>query len=281
LNNSIPSIAPESPPPVILDWIRSASFVRQVEWHDTIASTNDRGNELAANPELETPLLIIAGQQTAGRGRGTNQWWSAAGALTFTLVFDPERDLVDSGLRPLALEYWPRVALVAGVSLCDILQNAMPTAACHLKWPNDVLLEGKKVAGILADVPPTVPEGPRRLVLGVGVNVNNSLSAAPAEIQAVATAMCDTADAPFDSTQLLVDWLNVFMNRLDLLAILDTSLIERWQSLCALRGKTIELQSGGRSVRGACRGIDADGALLLDTPAGMEKLYAGALVRVV
>ncbi|MBS0266709.1 MAG: biotin--[acetyl-CoA-carboxylase] ligase [Planctomycetes bacterium] len=270
-----------SPPPVILDWIRSASFVRQVEWHDTIGSTNDRGNELAKNRELETPLLIMAGEQTAGRGRGGNRWWSGPGALTFTLVFNPLDDLTACGLRPVPTDYWPRVALVAGVSLCDVLQASIPATACQLKWPNDVLLGGKKVAGILAEVPPAGPDVPRRLVLGLGVNVNNSLAAAPPEIQAVAAALCDLSEERLDSAQILVDWLNMFSDRLDRLAAQDRALAERWQSLCVLRGKTIELQSGSRLVRGLCRGIDTDGALLLDTPQGPERLYAGVLVRVV
>jgi BirA family biotin operon repressor/biotin-[acetyl-CoA-carboxylase] ligase len=270
-----------SPPPVILDLIRDASFVQHVEWHDTIASTNDRGNELARNADLETPLLILAGRQTAGRGRGSNRWWSGAGSLTFTVVFDPQRDLEAARLSPVPIEFWPRVALVAGVALCDILENMLPSDPCRLKWPNDVLLAGKKVSGILVEIPPTSPGVPRRLVLGMGINVNNSLSAAPAEIQAVATSLCDIAGDRFDSTQLLIDWLNGFVNRLGALAAGDRKLAERWQSRCALHGKTIELQSGSRTVQGVCRGIDIDGALLLDTSTGPERLYAGVLVRVI
>lgn len=269
-----------SPPAVILDLIRNATFVQHVEWHDTIASTNDRGNELARNAQLDTPFLILAGRQTAGRGRGTNRWWSGDGALTFTIVFDPEIDLPNCGLPRLPIELWPRVALVAAVALCDVLQSLQPTLAYHLKWPNDVLLGGKKVAGILAEITPAASAVPRRLVLGMGVNVNNSLSAAPAEIQAVAAALCDVSGERFDSAQLLIDWLNGFADRLGALAGGDRNLVQRWQSLCALNGKKIELQSGSRKVQGLCHGIDVHGALLLDTPTGRERLYAGAFVRV-
>jgi BirA family biotin operon repressor/biotin-[acetyl-CoA-carboxylase] ligase len=269
-----------SPPSVILDMIRDASFVRQVEWHETIASTNDRGIELARNADLETPLLILAGRQTVGRGRGANRWWSGDGALTFSLVFDPDLDLPNCGLPALPFELWPRVALVAGVALCDILQSMLPSGPLRLKWPNDVLLGDKKVAGILAEIPPAIMSVPRRLVLGMGVNVNNSLSAAPAEIQAVAAALCDFAGQHFDGTQMLIDWLNSFADRLGELPGENRQLVARWQSLCALNGKAIELQSGARTVQGLCRGIDLDGALLLDTAAGRERLYAGASVRV-
>src|SRR5262249_38234065 len=128
-------------------------------------------------------------------------------------------------------------------------------------------------------VPPAVPPNPRRLVLGMGINVNNSLAAAPSELQFTATSLCDAAGAPFDLTDLVIAWLTRFANHLQALAIEDPALPERWQSLCALAGKTVELQSGNRTIRGLCRGIGTDGALLLDTPTGHQRLYAGALVR--
>ena len=265
--------------PVILDLIRDASFVRHVEWHDTIASTNDRGNDVAQCVELETPLLILAGRQTAGRGRGANRWWSAEGALTLTLVFDPCQDMSACGLPPLPFEVWPRIALVAGVALCDVIEALLPSVTCRLKWPNDVLLDGKKVSGILVEIPPASPPAPRRLVLGMGINVNNSLTSAPVEVQSVAASLCDVAGDSFDGAQILIDWLNAFAGRLGELASADGKLVERWQSLCTLNGKSIELQSGSRTVTGVCRGIDFDGALLVDTPTGPERLYAGVLVR--
>ncbi len=262
-----------------LNRLRQASFIKDVEWHETIASTNDRGVTLAADETIATPRLIIAGQQTAGRGRGLNRWWSSAGALTFSLVFDPNCDLVARGSPALEVDRWPRVALTAGVALCDVLMEIIPQIPCRLKWPNDVLLGEKKLSGILVDVPPAASAGTRRLVLGMGINVNNSLKTAPADIQLAGTALCDVTGASFDATQLLVAWLNRFADRLHALAIRDPALPSRWQSLCALTGTTVELMSGNRSIRGLCRGIDVDGALIVDTAIGSERLYAGVLVR--
>jgi BirA family biotin operon repressor/biotin-[acetyl-CoA-carboxylase] ligase len=210
-----------------------------------------------------------------------NRWWSDAGALTFSLVFDPHADQQSRGAPVLDSERWPRIALAAGVALCDVLQELLPNVPCSLKWPNDVLLAGKKVSGILVEVPPAHPPSPRRLVLGMGINVNNSLASAPVELQASGTSLCDAAGAAFDVTNVLIAWLNRFADRLHALAIADPGLPHRWQSLCALSGKMVELQSGNRAIRGTCRGIDTDGALLIDTPAGRERLHAGVLVRVV
>jgi BirA family biotin operon repressor/biotin-[acetyl-CoA-carboxylase] ligase len=265
--------------PLDLDRIRESSFVKRVEWHARISSTNDRGMTLAAEPALATPFLIAAGEQSAGRGRGMSRWWSAAGALTFSLVFDPQADQENCGSPALLVDRWPQIALTGGVALCDVLQQVLPQIPTRLKWPNDVLLGGKKVSGILVEVPPAAPPNPRRLVLGMGINVNNSLAAAPPEIQSTATSLCDAAGAAFDLTHLLVAWLNCFADHLHALAVGEPALPARWQSLCALTGKTVELQSGNRTVRGVCSGIDADGALLLETRAGPERLYAGAVVR--
>jgi BirA family biotin operon repressor/biotin-[acetyl-CoA-carboxylase] ligase len=270
-----------TPATLDLNRVRESSFVRHVEWRARVPSTNDQGMTLAGDPALVTPLLIAAGEQSAGRGRGTNRWWSDAGALTFSLVFDPQADQESRGSPALPTGRWPRIALTAGVALCDVLQWLLPELPTALKWPNDVLLAGKKVSGILVEIPPATPPNPRRLVLGMGINVNNSLAAAPAELQATAISLCDAAGARFDLTDLLIAWLHRFAGHLHGLAAGDASLPARWQSLCALTGKTVELQSGNRIFRGLCRGIDIDGTLLLDTSTGRERLYAGALVRAV
>ncbi|MSR56394.1 MAG: biotin--[acetyl-CoA-carboxylase] ligase [Planctomycetaceae bacterium] len=268
-----------------LDRLQNESFVAGVEWHKTLESTNDLAMQRAAQESLETPFLILADEQTTGRGRGNNRWWSGTGALTFSLVIDPQTP-AGNGNSPqraggfIPPVYWPRVALVAGVSLCEALEILAPQLDYGLKWPNDVLIAGKKVAGILVEIPPARPPIPRRLVLGMGVNVNNSLAESPPEIQSVGTALCDATGLEFDRTQVLLAWLDRFSANLSALAADSPALPAGWQSRCVLTGQTIELQAGDRAVRGVCRGIDVDGALLVDTPTGPERLYGGVLVRV-
>jgi BirA family transcriptional regulator, biotin operon repressor / biotin---[acetyl-CoA-carboxylase] ligase len=264
-----------------LQSIRRSGFVGDVESHEHLASTNDRGIELSRVEELKTPALIVAQRQSAGRGRGVNRWWSGAGGLTFSLVVEPDRDLVARSVPALTPDRWPRVALTAAVALHDVLHDLLPDERCDLKWPNDVLLAGKKVAGILVEVPPAVAEVPRRLVIGMGVNVNNSMHDAPEEIQALAVSLCDLAGRPQDPTALLVSWLDRFEIRLKSLAGGDPALPDRWRSLCVLTGRTVELKSGNRQLRGLCTGIAADGGLQIDSGNGPERIYAGVLVRVV
>jgi BirA family transcriptional regulator, biotin operon repressor / biotin---[acetyl-CoA-carboxylase] ligase len=248
----------------------------RVEWYATLPSTNNLALERASIEDCRSPLLIIAEEQTAGRGRRDNRWWSSRGALTFSLLFNPA-SVVPAVLRA---EHWPRIALTAGLALCETIDEFRAEPACGLKWPNDVLLGGRKVAGILVEIPPARPDAPRPIVLGMGVNVNNSLSAVPVEVAARGTSLRDAARREIDRDELLLSWFARFARHLAALATDSPELPRLWQTRCVLTSRVVEFQTGEQIVRGFCRGIDDDGALLLDTSEGPERLYGGTLVSV-
>lgn len=245
----------------------SETFVRHVEHHQEIASTNSQAIELAGG-DRTTPLLVIADRQTAGRGRGENRWWSADGALTFSL-------LLDGAHLGLSTDRWPRVSLAAGVAVCEAVQTLLPPHSVGLKWPNDVHLDRLKVCGILVETPPRSG----RLVVGVGLNVNNSLAAAPDEIRHRATSLFDSAGREFDMRDALVLVLQQIEVNLALLATDESALADKWQSLCVLAGRSVELDHGSRRVSGRCQGIDQDGALLIQTGIGIERFFAGVVAK--
>src|SRR5687768_5425088 len=130
--------------------VRSESFVRSVETHDELGSTNDRALVLAGDPDLPRPALVLAVHQTAGRGRGGNVWRSGPGALTFSLVID----------RPwvLSRERMPIRSLDADLAARDAVASLAPRRHVTVKWPNDVYLDGRKLCGILTEVPPGFPD---------------------------------------------------------------------------------------------------------------------------
>src|SRR5262249_38308999 len=137
--------------------------VARIDYHESIGSTSDRAMEIGALDETALPLLVVAEQQTAGRGRGADRWWSAKRALTVSLVLDAPHDR-------LPADRWPQVALLAGVAVCEALQGLAPRAELRVKWPNDVYLADGKVGGILCE---SIAGMSDRLVVGIGVNVNN------------------------------------------------------------------------------------------------------------
>lgn len=239
------------------------------EQHVELDSTNNRAAQLAADPNVPLPALIATERQTAGRGRGANRWWSSDGALTFSLLIDATED-------KLPAARWPLVSLAAALAIGDVLTGRLPQHDVRLKWPNDVYVGGRKICGILVEAPPVRPA---RLIVGIGLNVNNSLREAPADVQARATSMIDEAGHAFRREELLAQIVTEFLELLPTIASDALPLLERWQPLCLLTGRTVWIEVNGAEVVGRCAGIDAAGALLLHTIAGQQRLFSGVVKR--
>ena len=252
--------------------LQSDTLLRGVEHHAEIASTNDRALELCADVELPVPFLVIADHQTAGRGRGANRWWSSKGAILFSVI-------VDAAEYALPESRWPQISLTAGAAVCQTLLELLGAQmSVGLKWPNDVWLNGRKAAGILVEIP-AAQRG--RLVIGIGLNVNNSFESASPELLKLATSMRDETGIESDRCEVLVRLLRKLDEDLRCLAAGDLSLPERWRNLCVLRDRTVSLDNGQRQVTGRCLGIAEDGALRLQTPSGEQRHYGGVVSRIV
>ncbi|MCC6152997.1 MAG: biotin--[acetyl-CoA-carboxylase] ligase [Candidatus Hydrogenedentes bacterium] len=250
--------------------IKRATFVRQAELHRSIDSTNNRAMELAATADTETPFLVIAETQTAGRGRGSNVWWSAPGAVTFSLV-------VDLPAHDTGPESWPRFALATAVAVCDTLEEVVSGRSFGIRWPNDVFYQNQKICGILPEL--CMGDQPR-LVLGVGINVNNSLTLAPAELRDTATSLIDLAGRRINLTQFISKVLRAIEVRLADLAAQSEVLPEAWAARCLLRGSTVTLNQNGESHTGRCEGIDPSGALVLRVGAATKQFYGGTIAAI-
>ncbi len=249
-----------------LQLVRQATFVQDLEHHVELPSTNTRALSIATDPRRSVPQLVLTDRQTAGRGRGINPWWSAPGALTFSLILDGP-DMQD-------MATWPRISLTTGIAVCEALHQLCPGLHAGVKWPNDVFVRMRKVCGILVEVPPP-PCG--RIVVGVGINVNNSLQQAPPAIRSVAHSLRDVAGYPFNLTTVLVTILQQLAVHLDLLTQHPDRLLQRWQDFCILAGRSVQIDMGSRRITGTCQGIDARGALLVETPAKLERCASGVV----
>ena len=225
---------------------------------------------LAEAADIVLPLLVLCEHQTAGRGRGGNHWWSSDGALTFSLVV--ERDLLS-----LRADHPGCVSLSAGIAVCETLAELLPFEKIGMKWPNDVYLDGKKVCGILTESP-SPKSG--RMVIGIGINVNNSLRTAPAELQSSATSLFDVTEKQFELTGLLVRTIQHLENQLTSLQRDDSYLVKSWQQFCLLQGRSVTLNLGSEQVTGICSGIDAEGHLILQTEAGPRHFSNGVVSRI-
>ena len=249
-----------------IDRILKETFVARAEYHPTLTSTNDRAIECAGEGPGEMPLLIVAERQTAGRGRNANRWWTGRGSLAFSLLLDADR------LKVGKLGQSPLVALASAVAVVDTLTPLLPAKSVGIYWPNDVFASEGKVAGILVEV---LSAG--RQVVGIGINTNNSLADAPAELKRTATTLLELTGRQHDQTTLLATVLRHLESVFGCLASEPDRIGARADRLCLQRGKILTLELGNRTITGRCAGIAPNGALLLDTPEGRQSHYSGML----
>ncbi|MGI8978174.1 MAG: biotin--[acetyl-CoA-carboxylase] ligase [Pirellulaceae bacterium] len=248
--------------------LRTSPLVATLEHHEQIGSTSDRALEIARQDELTLPMLILADQQTGGRGRGSNQWWAAAGSLTFSL-------LIDARQFSIASQSWPVLSLSTGLAICEALEQVAPGGDFGVKWPNDVYCAGRKLCGILIESP-SAARG--RIVVGIGLNVNNSLAAAPQEIQSAAMSLVDYLQRPLDMTGVLLSLLAALHSHWqDLGQTGFTPQANEFRRRCILDGRTIQVSSGPRLITGRCLGIDDGGSLILQTERGREEIASGSV----
>jgi BirA family biotin operon repressor/biotin-[acetyl-CoA-carboxylase] ligase len=266
------------------DSIRAATFVKHVEIHETLGSTNDRAAELAREAAIELPALVAGRHQTAGRGRGSNSWWSADGSLTFTVL-----------LRPATLQVqtksWPQLSLATAVAVCDALQpeldapgnpqlemrRSQSARRLGIKWPNDVVLDEGKICGILIESAGGAAPMKDSLAIGVGVNVNNSWQTAPSCAALHGIALIDVTGAHHELERILISILQAMEERFHQLGRGDPMLPSAWRHHCTLRGRTVCIDAGSQRTEGKCQGIAEDGALTIETATGLRAVYSGTV----
>ncbi len=160
-----------------LDRIVAETSIERIEYRDQVDSTSTWAmNDARAG--AVGPCLYLTDHQTAGRGRGGAAWWSGEGGLAFTLL---------TGEVPIAGAQIPRLSLGVGVALCEALEP-MAGQPVQLKWPNDIMVRGRKLAGVLIEVP---GGGPPRLAIGIGINVANRLEEGPEGLRGRAISLAE------------------------------------------------------------------------------------------
>jgi BirA family biotin operon repressor/biotin-[acetyl-CoA-carboxylase] ligase len=235
--------------------------VPAVRAFDTIGSTNDEA--LAwAEAGAEDGSLVVADQQTMGRGRLGRSWVTNPGAaLAFSLILRP----------PVAeQENLGLFSPLAGLAVCLALQALNLPA--EIKWPNDVLLARRKTCGILAESAWQAGQL-HGVVVGIGINVTPASVPPSDQVQFPATCVEAQLDKPLDRWELLHAVLESFFewrNRLG-----SVEFIQAWQERLAFKGERVTLKnSGGQSFSGLLLGVNAQGNLRLRLADGMEKLVS-------
>lgn len=228
-----------------------------LETVDEIGSTSEALKMRAAGPGPEAALL--ARRQSGGHGRLGRPWHSIDGNLHLSVL-----------LRPQSLRWPGHWSILAAVALADTVRTDLPAGALRLKWPNDLLLDGGKLAGVLLEA--GVASGPW-LVIGFGVN----LAGAPAELGRPVACLASVvpAPAPDDFADRLLQALQRWRARYAAEGFAPVR--AAWLAAAHAPGERIVVGLGAKRVEGAFRGLDHDGALLLDGPDGGLAITAGEL----
>ena len=264
---------PSSPPQFAQEFAREQDPIDEAELlragfatvvhRDAVETTMTEARLLAADSARPLPAVVVADRQLLGRGRRGACWWQAGGSLAASLVVAARGE--DTGPRPT----W---SLACGIALAEAIAAVEPAVEPLLRWPNDVEVGGRKLAGILVE---TVSDA--RAIFGIGVNTAGSAAAAPEPLRRRLVTLPDLTGRMLPRARLLVALLPRLLELLDLATSDPQALMARYRPRCGLAGRTVTIHIGAQSHQGLCRGIADTGALVIDTPAGRMEFSSGSL----
>lgn len=232
-----------------------------VQVFDQLPSTSDHVRELGFSG-YPHGLVVFAEQQTHGRGRRDNRWESEPGQdLMFSILLRPTLDL----------QFWPRMTGMAALALCQAIEETTSLAPM-VKWPNDIYLNEKKAAGILAETF-TSNQGPF-MVLGIGLNVNRIHFAE--ELTSAATSLHLAVGSPQPREPIAIVLLRKLNQLLPCWEHGHAGVIEGLRSRSLLIGRHIRARSDGREVAGQVTALNDEGHLILSLKGGEKLILTSA-----
>jgi BirA family biotin operon repressor/biotin-[acetyl-CoA-carboxylase] ligase len=232
-------------------------------WFPRLRSTNDHAAVLRERGTLFAPAVVLTGHQLAGRGRGAHRWWSACGSLTVTFVL-PVDEAVEAH----------QVPLLAGLAVRRAAATITGDDSIQLKWPNDLLYRGCKLAGLLCERVRKVD------LIGVGLNVNNDPADGPADIRQKITSLRQIVSGKsFDMTDVVIAVaaeLRETMRRRTQHPF--AAVLTEYDEHHALIGRRVSVLEPGneRAISGKCEGLDGIGRLRIRSHDGVvHRVVAG------
>jgi BirA family biotin operon repressor/biotin-[acetyl-CoA-carboxylase] ligase len=237
-------------------------FTPKILRFESLPSTNLEAARRASEGAAEG-LCVVAGEQTAGRGRQQRQWISPKGVgLYFSIILRPQFEQSS----------WPLLTLMAAVAVHDALLDACALET-DIKWPNDILVNDKKLSGILAETVET-PQG-RAVVVGIGINL--AKGSFPPELETMATSVETAANQRPSLEAVLESLVRALASHYEVLSQISgpEEIIREWCARSSYgEGKLIRVSGSGsnESLVGTTRGLERDGALRVETYAGEIKV---------
>lgn len=219
-------------------------------------STNLRAKELAALGAVEG-TIVIAERQTGGRGRKGRSWFSPEGGIYMSCILRPRMTPSEA----------PGITLMTGVAAAEAI-NLLTRLNARIKWPNDILVGGRKIAGILTEISADM-DGIDYVVVGIGINVNISREDLGDDIREIATSVLIETGGPLARSRLVRAFLEQFEIYYRIIQDQGFEPIrKRWKDLSGIIGRRTRVEMIGKTLTGQVFDIDTDGVLLLTDDLG-------------
>jgi BirA family biotin operon repressor/biotin-[acetyl-CoA-carboxylase] ligase len=241
---------PEFNPVSCFKILRKFSIFKTLYYYPETDSTNLRAKNFEPN------TIVVAEKQTSGRGRLGRRWFSEKGGLYFSMVLQPN----------ISFDDIPKVTLTAGVSVAE----ALGKYSARIKWPNDVLIGGKKVCGILSELSGELERF--SIIVGIGINVENQI---PEELEGIAISLREI-DKGVRRIDVFSRVVEKFADYYGLLVDGKWEKIrERWIDLSDTLGKDVEVKVGEVVYKGKAVDMDIDGGLVVESDGKRKKIFSG------
>lgn len=240
--------------------LRESIRPMRLHYYPHLRSTNDEAAELRRRGDLFAPAMVLTANQTAGRGRGGNVWWSNESVITVTFAMPVEEHLAPHHLP-----------LVAGLAVRNAAAELAGIPGIQLKWPNDVMYDGRKLAGLLCERMLKVD------LIGVGLNLNLDCAEVPRELRRRVTSLSTIAGRAFDRTEALTRITRHLLTMLSRRS--DTpvaGLLQEYDRHHALVGQRVVVINEER-IEGVCEGLDSVGRLVLKEAGRVHRVVSGSV----
>ncbi|WP_409346639.1 biotin--[acetyl-CoA-carboxylase] ligase [Paenibacillus sp. MBLB4367] len=248
----------------LLAGLKTRVLGQSIKLFDEVDSTNNIAHDLVQKGAGEG-TLVIAEQQTKGRGRMGRVWLSPKGkGIWMSIVLKPD----------IPLPFTPQLTLLVAVALCRTIRKLTPDVG--IKWPNDLLIRGKKISGILLESS-AEDERLNYVIVGVGISANLKEEDYPDELREKATSLLLETGQPIDRVAMVCDFLQQLEELYDLYRSQGFAPIRLlWEALTVTLQRKVTIQTAQGPEEGTAESIDDMGALLVRTPDGrMVKFFSG------
>jgi len=246
--------------------LKTRRIGRKVLVFNSTSSTNDIAAEYAKN-KANDGLVIFTEEQAAGRGRAGSKWQSEQGDSILCSIV-----LTDCKLNPELL------SLACAVAVADAVGKIGGSEA-KIKWPNDIILNGKKVAGILLESKQNGTGS--TYILGIGINCHQKEDSFPPELQPIATSIDIESQSTVDRISLAKRLLTSIEHWLEIAAKTNEKVTEKWRRLSIQLNHRVKLVYNGRNFSGNCIGIDPEKGLILQLDTGGVRMFDAAHTTIV